>query len=279
MKKQSILALTVLSALTLNSNAQTFKTSISLEDAPKNAITHVSADKLGSDDYNITIYLAATQEVINEIGTYDFEEVFYINGQRANGDRIWTSYDKSSDARSGEEFLVTPSMKFDLSMETLIEENAQLLNEKGNKIKVEFVHDNDKRVLATCEFTCDVPGFNKFDSDFCDLLDTRNTDKKVESTLHTMFKLIYPHEEIVETLCDGEWGTFKSYDGKPKEEYKTYMIIFKNKGKLWKLRYSVDYVLDEGVLLEKPRVKIYNGLDDPEPVNPSCLKALQSTFN
>lgn len=278
MKKRSIFALSLMLIMAFKNEAQTFTTSASLEDEPQKAITHISGEKLSDDAYDISIYLAATQEVINEIGTYDFEEVFYINGERANIEGIWTSYDKSSDARSGEEFLVTPSLKFDLSMESVIQQNATLVKEKGNKLKIEFLHSDDQRMLGTCEITFDVSGFTTFDSDFCDLLKTRNTDKKVETTLHTMFKLMYPHDEIVETLCIGDWGDFKSYRGEPEGESKTYMIIFRNKGQLWKLLYDASYVLEDGEILDKPRVKIYNGMDDPTPVNPSCLKALQTAL-
>lgn len=278
MKNQFILALGFMTLLAFNGKAQLFKASVALQDDPKKAITHVAADKLSSDDYDISIFLAGTQEVVDKIETYRIETTVSINGERAKSDAIYFSFQKSSDGDK-DEFLVTPSLKVNFSMEAMIEANADLVQEKGNKLKMEFLHTDDQQILSTCEFTFDVAGFNTFDSDFCDLLEARNTDKKVEATLHAMFKMMYPHDEIVETLCDGEWGEFTDYKGNLQGASLTYMLIFKYKGKLWKLRYFASYVVEDGVLLDKPRVKIYNGMDDPEPVNPSCLKALQATLN
>lgn len=267
-----------MTSFAFSGNAQTFNTSITGEETPKKAITHVSGTEMGSDDYDVSIFLAATQEVIDEIGIFDFEEAMYINGKRINSETIYTRYEKSSEG-DADDFLVTPSIKLTISIQTSVEDNADLVIEKGNKLKIEFLHEDDQRVLGTAEITFDVPGYKQIDSDFCELYDTRNTDKKVEATLHAMFKMMYPHEEIVETLTDGEWGDFKGFKGEPYGEHLAYMIIYKYKGKLWRLRYLASYVLEDGVLLEKPRVAIYNGLADPIPVNADCFKALQATFN
>jgi hypothetical protein len=40
------------------------------------------------------------------------------------------------------------------------------------------------------------------------------------------------------------------------------------------LRYSTGYIIEDGVLLPNPHVKIYNGLDNPVQLAESCLNAL-----
>lgn len=259
MKKQMLFC-SVLLVPFFSSFAQNYTAKITEQDDPSQPISVLSKEDL--DDYEVSIHISGD---VNNIDTYDIDQTIYINGEKTNIDP-WVRYSKSDD---GEKIEGT------IDVGEMIESYRAELKEKGNRLKIEFLNKDDKySTLCSVALSFDVPGFNDYASDFCgELFNQKSTDPKVDKTLHTIFKAVYPHTEIVATLMQDEWDISEKNG-----DYNTYIIIFKNKGKMWFLRYSASYVVEDGQLLDMPRVKIYNGLDTPVPLAPSCYENLKTAM-
>ena len=243
---------------------QEFKANVTEEDNPDKEVSVLDFEDLG--DYSVTVYFTGDKEVVENISTYGLTEKIYINGKVA-ASNMWSSYDKTA-------FKGSSALSSDFDFSSVIEENADLAKETGNVLKLELINKEDKSVLSTFEIKFNVPGFNDYESEFCGkLYDRKNTDEKVEKTLHTIFKAVYPHDEIVMTLMYYKWKVSEESGGN-----NSYMIVFKNKGRLWTLKYSASYVVEDGKLLDMPRVKIYNGLDNPIPLAESCFENLKANL-
>lgn len=262
--KKLVLILGVVMTPVMYSLGQDFKATVTEKGNAGKTISQLDKEKL--NDYSVTIYYSGSSEKTEALNLYRLTEKVSINGAEANAD-LWTSYKK-------EDFNGSSAFKSDYDFGDVIMDNAGLAKETGNTLKVELINEEDNSVIATAEITFNVPGFNNYESEFCgELYNLKSTDKRVDQTLHTIFKAVYPHEEIVLTLMDDEWDISEE-----RGDWNTYVIIFKNKGQLWSLRYTTSYIVEDGKLLDMPRVKIYNGLDDPKPVPPSCFENLKANL-
>lgn len=243
---------------------QSLKTTVAKK-GTTDPITHLKGDSFDNDAYEIVIYLSTSKEELEKINKFNIKETISINGKKAKVD-MWIRYE-DADAING-----NPSYKVEIDLEELLIENAHLLNEKDNELKFDFNNERaDNAFLGTASLKVDVPGYNDFNSKFCNELYTlKSKDEKVDKTLQTIFKAVYPHTEILDVVMQSEWNISPEMG-----DSNSYMIFFKNKGQIWMLKYSASYVVEDGVLIDMPRVKIYNGLDDPNPVSESCYKAMK----
>lgn len=264
MKKQIITGL--LSAMSIICvNAQSLTTTVTYQDKPTELVTLLSGDKLDSDQYEIDIHLTGSEEDLSSISKYDIDQSVFVNGKEVRVS-LWASYSESKE-------LGKSSIKMSLELEDIVEASAHLLQEKGNTLKVLFLNEKKANAeLCFAEVKFDIPGFNDSNSKFCgELLEYKSDDEKVDETLLTIFKAVYPHSEILHILMDDEWRISETMGGR-----NTYMIIYKNEGRLNMLRYTASYPMVEGKLQKTPRVKIYNGLDEPMPLGESCLANLKT---
>lgn len=265
MKKQLITGLfTAMSCM--YANAQTLTTAATYQDKPTELVTVLKGDKLDSDQYEIDIYLVGSEEAISGISTYDIIENVSVNGTKVYVD-LWASYSETNDF-GGEK-----SLKFSMELEDIVEVSAHLLKENGNELKIQFLNKAKANAeMCAAEIKFDIPGFKESNSEFCNkLLEFKSDDEKVNTILMTIFKAVYPHEKVEEILMSDKWRISETNGGN-----NTYMVVYRNKGRLLMLRYSASYVMVEGKLLGQPRVKIYNGLDDPMPLGEACFTNLKT---
>lgn len=265
--KKNVFTLLLIAGLANLVAAQKSKVTCTAQESLK-LISHISSADLDDDVYTISVNIFDSAEKLAEIGTYGISEKIYINGRNANVD-IWMRYDKS-DEDASEPYITVP-----IDIGGLIESNANHIIESGNRLKIDFFDKkNDEALIGTADVKFDVPGYGEPTSEFCgELYKYRATDEKTLATLHTIFNAVYDHNGIEEVLMRRDW----TVDGES-EESNTFMVLFKNNESYYVLNYNVGYVEENGEILAKPRVKIYNGLSTPKPVAEACVKALKTSL-
>lgn len=238
---------------------QDYTVNVTKKDEPSEKVTTVYSEDL--DDYEVSVFLEASKEVINQVDTYDIKQKHFLNGKEVHLE-LWSRLSKTDDGTALKE-------NFDLS--SIIEQKANWMKEKGNVLKVAFMNE-DGTEMAQAEIKFDIPGYNDYKSDFCgDLFTLKGDDNEATTMVKSLFKVVYPKAEILEILMNDEWNVTEGYGG-----MNTYMIIYKDNENLKYIKYSASYSLEDGKLMSHPRVRIYNGFIDGWSLSPSCYENLKA---